>query len=469
MKSDFSPMVARRLAALFVSVALFCFGVTLLYSNYHSSMQRVFLPQNDIEKCNSTYTHTVGTYASGYTSSYTSGTENVFLMIKTGATALWERFPVHVWATLPQMRHFALYSDSPDKVAGIPVIDIIAKTSADLRASDELKVYLQQSSLVKDHSNIELYDGKADIQGAWDLDRFKNMPMIAHAYKTMPDAEWYIFMDADTYILWPNMMRWLKTLNSSDILYMGAVAYLDGEPFAHGGSGVVMSGGLIRHTFGAEPDLQFQYEEFARSHCCGDLTVSHAFLDRDIHILSGGEYPYVSWRIQGEPPTAVRFNKDNWCAEIATFHHINAHDIERLYNFEHKFSPDIPILYKDVYREFVMPYITETRHRWDNYADAWEYALEREKDPKNPVETAYHSLKDCAAACEAWDKCLQYRYKKGWCGVTDVIRLGKKEMGDGDKYTSAWMLDRIKHIRRTSECDAPEGEGAFFANDDDRL
>ncbi|KAK9464543.1 hypothetical protein V1512DRAFT_293294 [Lipomyces arxii] len=458
----------RRLAAGFLSLAVVGFGLTLFYLGdtfrpLVPILQQSCPPPIESDNHNSTYTHTVGTYANAYRTSYTSGTEKVFLMIKTGATVLWDRFPIHLSTTLPQVPYFALYSDSPDKIAGIPVIDILSHTSADLQASDELKMYRRQAALVNEHANIELYDPKAEIHGAWDLDRFKNMPMIAHAYKTRPDAEWYIFMDADSYILWPNMMRWLRTLNSSDMLYMGSVAYLGNEPFAHGGSGVIMSGGLVRKTFGAEPDLQFQYEEFTKSHCCGDHVVAHAFLDRDIHVLSGATYPYVSWRIQGEPPISARFKKDNWCAEIVTFHHLHAHDVEKLYEFERKFSPDTPILYKDVYKEFIMPYITETRHRWDNLADSREYSLEKENDHKNPVETAYHSMKDCAAACEAWENCLQYRYKKGWCGLTDVIRLGQKEVGDGEKYTSAWMLDRIKSIRRSNSCDSLEGEGAYFA------
>ncbi|KAK9487159.1 hypothetical protein V1527DRAFT_495329 [Lipomyces starkeyi] len=477
----------RKLAAVFVVISIVCFVGTLVYNqllplptsirNVDIQSIRNSLPfityykpvceeSKQAETFNSTYTHSKGIYANGYETQYAPGTEDVFLMIKTGATVLWQRFPIHMMTTLPQLPHFAIYSDAPDAVAGIPVVDILAQTTRNLRESAQFDMYRKQQSLQREHSNIEMWDKKAEIDGAWDLDKYKNLPMVAHAYRTHPTAKWYIFMDADSYILWPNMMRWLSSINHRDILYMGSVAYLGDEPFAHGGSGVIMSGGLIAKTFGKEPGLEYEYEEFTKSHCCGDHVLAHAFLDRNIRVLSGESYPHVSWRIQGEPPISVRYNKDNWCKEIVTFHHLTSHDIERLYEFERKFPQDQPILYKDVYHEFVMPYLRDERqNNWDNLADSRQYSKDREKDQNNPEETAYNSFEECSKKCQEWEDCVQFRYRTEYCGLSNNIRLGAKHMEGDSSFSSCWRIDRIRGFRNHTGCDpldaVPE-EGEFF-------
>ncbi|KAK9482567.1 hypothetical protein V1527DRAFT_499060 [Lipomyces starkeyi] len=366
-------------------------------------------PDLAVETFNSTYTHANGIYASGYETSYVPGTEDVFLMIKTGATC-----------------HFAVYSDAPDMVAGIPVIDILAGTKQKTRDSPQF--------------------GTWRTHGGWQLDKYKNLPMVAHGYQTYPTA------------------KWLSSTNHEDMLYMGSVTYQSATaPFVHGGSGVVMSGALVRETFGKDPSLGGQYEEYAQCHCCGDHVLAHSFQDRGFApVLSRDDYPYVSCRFQGgfegelqaEPPNNVRYNKDNWCKEIVTFHHLTAHDIEKLYEFEQKYPRDHPILFKDAYHEFVMPYLRDDRrNNWDNLADIREYSNDREEDPKNPQVTAYSSYENCSYTCHEWEDCVQFRYRPGYCGLSNETRLGQKHIDGDNSFSSSWRLDRIREVRKRSGCD----------------
>ncbi|KAK9428972.1 hypothetical protein V1505DRAFT_314640 [Lipomyces doorenjongii] len=482
--------VPRKLVAVFVPISIVLIG-TIIYvrassfrsvdiQNIKNSLPYVAYDkgvcdeskssEHAVETFNSTYTHGHGIYANGYETSYVPGTEDVFLMIKTGASVLWQRFPIHIATTLPQLPHFAVYSDAPDMVAGIPVIDILNQTGQITMESPQYKTYRQQKELLSQHANIELWE--AGIQGAWNLDKYKNVPMVAHGYRTFPTAKWYIFMDADTYILWPNMMRWLSSINYQDLLYMGSVTYESKtSPFVHGGSGVVMSGALVRSTFGKEPDLGSAYEVYAQKRCCGDGVLAHVFKDRGVlPVVSRDNYPYVSWRFQGgfccedqaDVPANVRHNKQNWCEEITTFHHVTPHDIAQLYEFEQKFPREQPILFKDVYHEFVMPYLQDGRRdNWDNSADIREYPqslnpqqVQRDeewwkqhpKDPKPPIPN-YDSYENCSTLCREWDE------------------LGKKQLDDDKPFSSFWFLDRIREIRDNSGCDpidaVPE-EGAFF-------
>ncbi|KAK9475741.1 hypothetical protein V1514DRAFT_370284 [Lipomyces japonicus] len=415
------------------------------------------------------YSHSDGTYASAFKTSYVPGADDVFLMIKTGATVLWQRLPIHLSTTLPQLRHFALYSDAADVIAGIPVIDVLENVSSTIKQSDQFDTYRKQQDLLAQHANIELYESKAEIDGGWNLDKYKNLPMVAHAYRTMPSAKWYVFMDADSYILWPNLMRWLKRINHEDKLYMGSVAYLEGEPFAHGGSGVIMSHALVSSVFGGdEPDIEHKYEEYTSWHCCGDHVLAHAFNERGTGVVSGESYPYVSWRIQGEPPVSVRYNKQNWCNEIVTFHHLSSHDVEKLYEFENQFDVNEAIKYADVYHHFIMPYIQEgVIEEWDNLSEARQYSKDREDDQENPQVTAYNSFDDCSKKCDEWNDCLQFRFKPGYCGLCSHVRLGTKDVNQDqtDRFKSKWKIDRIRNMRKQSGCDDIEKfstEGSFF-------
>ncbi|KAK9491434.1 hypothetical protein V1508DRAFT_405560 [Lipomyces doorenjongii] len=346
-------------------------------------------------------------------------------MIKTGATVLWQRFPIHVATTLPQVLHLAVYSDAPDMVAGIPIIDILAGAKQKKRDSGQFNTWRTQQQLLSEHATLKW----------WQLDKYKNLPMVAHGQVV------------HLYILWPIMMRWLSSINHEDMLYMGSVTYQSlTAPFVHGGSGVIMSGALVRETFGKDPSLGGQYEEYAQYHCCGDHVLAHAFQDR------GG----FEGELQAEPPSNVRYSKDNWCKEIVTFHHLTAHDIEKLYEL-----PD----FKDAYHEFIMPYLRDDRrNNWDNLADIREYSNDLEEDLKNPQVTAYNSYENCSDTCQEWEDCVQFRYRPGHCGLSNETRLGQKHM-DGDKsFSSSWRLDRIQEVRKRSGCDpvdAAQDEGSF--------
>lgn len=68
------------------------------------------------------------------------------------------------------------------------------------------------------------------------IDSFKFIPMEIDAVRRFPDTEWYIHMDADSYIFLSNIVKYLKTLNSNAHHYLGNIAQVEGVPFAHGGS-----------------------------------------------------------------------------------------------------------------------------------------------------------------------------------------------------------------------------------------
>ena len=107
------------------------------------------------------------------------GANNVMVLLKTGATELYQKLPIHFVTTFSCVPHFMIFSDLAQDIADYPVYDAIASVSKQFR---------------DDHSDFELYrqlqkyrrEGQdpSDLQGAssWTLDKWKFLPMMHHAF-----------------------------------------------------------------------------------------------------------------------------------------------------------------------------------------------------------------------------------------------------------------------------------------------
>lgn len=50
---------------------------------------------------------------------------------------------------------------------------------------------------------------------AWKLDRFKFLPMVNKTFKYRPGAKWFVFVEADTYLVCNNLVSYLTPFNAS--------------------------------------------------------------------------------------------------------------------------------------------------------------------------------------------------------------------------------------------------------------
>lgn len=102
------------------------------------------------------------------------GADRVMIMLKTGATALYDRFPVHIETTLKCVPNVLVLSDFEQTLGGYHIQDVLTRVSESTRTS---------------HPNFELYRqihrwaeagqdfSKLDTDAAWHLDRWKFLPM----------------------------------------------------------------------------------------------------------------------------------------------------------------------------------------------------------------------------------------------------------------------------------------------------
>jgi hypothetical protein len=274
----------------------------------------------------------VGDYISKPKSPYTHielddlvGSEGVQVVFKTGATEVLDKLPVHFVTTLTHVPNFLFFSDIDQVLGDYVIYDSLDEISERMKAENgDFELYRQLKKIMPLRQDPK----RLKLKGGWELDKYKNVHILQKAYRINPSAKWYIFIDADTYVLWPNLLRWLNTLDHTKPLYMGSPTYVGDVEFGHGGTGYILSQGAIQKTVAVDPEFASKYEEDAARSCCGDHILGKSMLDNGIHLTK-------SWpKLNGEPPYLIPFTDEQWCQPIVTLHHMLPVDIEDMWAFE---------------------------------------------------------------------------------------------------------------------------------------
>lgn len=183
---------------------------------------------------------------------HASSQDNIGFIVKTGASEAHDKLPTQLRTTLSCVEDLLLAGDLDFEVAGYQIHDVLKNVSQAIRDSDPaFDIYHRQRHLRDDGFALEqisrsLDDKASGHNAAWELDKFKFLPMLYKAYTDMPDKDWYVFIEADTFLNLNNLLSWLLQLNASKILYIGSPSFMSGTKFNHGGSGYVLPGPAIR-------------------------------------------------------------------------------------------------------------------------------------------------------------------------------------------------------------------------------
>ncbi len=404
----------------------------------------------------------------------------ILLVMKTGASESFARVPTQLMTTLGCLADFLVFSDLGQDMAGFEIYDSLDTVSANIRDSHpDFDIYRRQRTCAVDQESCARLGGGDPATEGWNLDKYKNIHMAAKAYRMRPDYSWYVFVDADSYVVWPNLVRWLARLQPWKKLYAGSVSLINDFPFAHGGSGYVLSQAAMADFVGRHPAVATRYDERASHECCGDFVLAHALTE------TTGIQVQQAWpSINGEKPHTMPFGPTHWCHPLITMHHMNSEEISSFWQFEgrrqrHHNKTDAaahPLVMKDVFTEFVHPKIRDVRDNWDNLSDdvfyvgrnattidSWKQAefvrkIKNEADMNELEKRAHLSFDDCRAACASvGDECFQFQYNGAACGFSHSIRLGgpvEKQDGPGAIRTmSGWDLDKIdRWVNKQRQC-----------------
>ncbi|KAI1341363.1 hypothetical protein F5Y15DRAFT_354355 [Xylariaceae sp. FL0016] len=344
-------------------------------------------------------------------------TEGILLVMKTGATEAYDRIPTHLLTTLSCLPDFLLFSDKEQQIGSHHIYDALAEFDESAKAHNtDFDLYREQKECPV--SQKSCVDAKADGQKAWNLDKYKFLPIMEQTWRMRPGRDWYIFAEADTYIFWNNVVRWLRDeagLDPREKLYLGSRSFINGSPFAHGGSGYIISGALLKHLIHHHPGVVKQYNVKAAGECCGDLVLALA-----IEEYEGVKIRQTWPMINGEKPSTLPYGPKHWCEPILTMHHMNAEEISNVWQFEQTRKTDHTLMMKDLYNSLVRPHMQVLRENWDNLSDDVCYlnpdpaAQEnvdgslrdrmKDKGELNEFETeAWSSPESCAKICASED------------------------------------------------------------------
>lgn len=202
-------------------------------------------------------------------------TSKVLLIMKTGASEAYGKIPNQIMTNLKCLPDYLLFSDMAQQVAGHTILDSLDTVLPEVKRNNEdFDIYFRQKTCPVDQDSCNRHHDAAK-QG-WSLDKYKNIHMAEKAYAMRPGYDWYLFVDADTYVSWPTLVKWLDKLDPEETHYIGSVAYVGNHPFGHGGSGYLTSQAALSKFFKGQKNVANRWDHRAMRECCGDFVFALA-------------------------------------------------------------------------------------------------------------------------------------------------------------------------------------------------
>ncbi|KIM97610.1 glycosyltransferase family 31 protein [Oidiodendron maius Zn] len=385
-----------------------------------------------------------------------TGLERVVITVKTGATEASQKIPVQMRTSLRCAPHVLVFSDMAQRIGDIELHDVLGDTADEVKdGNPAFEIYRKQQEL-KDpeeiHRQLKSFKTPGTNEAAaWTLDKYKNMHLVEKAWALRPDMDWYLHVDADTYVMLPSLAAWLKRLDKKKHLYLGRSIPVDGITFGHGGSGILLSGEAMRMFAVDNVGTAARWDPIVNSSCCGDLLLSRALWEIGI--------PRVlhAWpSINGESPTTMPFGEQQWCEPIVTMHHVTAEEMSAAAKFE-KGRPDMskPVLFEEFFKGVSIQDYPEHKKHWDNLGlDHWDNMAYGYTSPGTILKDI-KSADACNSLCAKDERCFQSRFDGSECTVLDTgFVVGKERNPTGNSiWDSYWNATRIdKWVARQQLC-----------------
>ncbi|GIZ48724.1 hypothetical protein CKM354_001177400 [Cercospora kikuchii] len=388
------------------------------------------------------------------------GADRVMVILKTGATELYQKLPTHFVTTFKCVPNFMIFSDLNQTFADVQIHDAIAPVSQKIREEHEdFKLYREIEKWQREGQDMSKLQGG----NGWNLDKWKFLPMFHQVFETADDKiDWFVMIEADTSLSWLNLLLWLQKMDPKKPYYLGAQNVIGDTTFAHGGSGVVVSRkaadtiAAARQNAGKERYDESWERETAVA-CCGDEILARAFLAVEIPLTPA--WPLI----QGETISTIDFTHHHWCTPAITWHHVTPIEVDQYWQFqldwaeEHGWQHEY--LHGNIFDHFVAQHVSVNRTSWNNLSKDKKFVAAHlaEKD-----DTDFYKLKDfqqraveseelCAEACirEGDGECIQWMWAPGRCHLGRDIRFGKSDEREEQHWNCGWIQDRIEKFRKS--------------------
>lgn len=248
------------------------------------------------------------------------GADETLIVFRTGSTELVNRLTVHLSTSLRCFPNYLIFSDLNEQYHGEHILDALADVDPEiLESNPDFELYrrlrkggrtsLDPSELAGSTDRFAIKTGKAENPG-WKLDKWKFLPMVNKTLQERPNMKWYVFVEADSFLLWSMLQRYLATLDSTKPVYAGQQTLISGDVFAHGGSGFVVSQPALRMVVDHYAAHKAEIEEFTDGHWAGDCVLGKAFTD------SGVPFTNAWPAFQGDYPGLVQYTRPDARANV---------------------------------------------------------------------------------------------------------------------------------------------------------
>jgi hypothetical protein len=163
--------------------------------------------------------------------------------------------------------------------------------------------------------------------------------MINRTLRERPEMKWYVFVEADTFILVSMLRQYLAMQDPAQLFYAGSQTFVAGDEFAHGGSGFVVSQPAMRKVVNHYLAQKSDIERFTNRHWCGDCVLGKVFTDSGVPLINTrpafqgddpGLLPYPQADAHPVPDESVRM----LCHPAISYHHMSPAMIDGLWHFE---------------------------------------------------------------------------------------------------------------------------------------
>jgi hypothetical protein len=306
------------------------------------------------------------------------GADEVLVIIRSGSTELDDRLPIHLSTSVRCFPNYLIFSDLEENYGEERILDALADVDPCIvNENPDFELYrrlqkggrdsLTPSELAGPPDTFSSRSGKTSNPG-WKLDKWKFLPMVNRTLHERPDMKWYVFIEADTFLLWSMLQQYLDLLDPTEPIYAGSPTFVGDVQFAHGGSGFVVSQPALRMVVSHYATHKAEIEKFTGSHWAGDCVLGKAFADSGVSLTNAwptiqGDYPGIiqyAGAVGGDENTSHL-----WCGISVSYHHMSAAMIEELWIFEQNWAAK-----NDPVRKVVMGpnppcanyYITEYRY-----------------------------------------------------------------------------------------------------------
>jgi hypothetical protein len=182
--------------------------------------------------------------------------------------------------------------------------------------------------------------------------------------------------------------------------------------FAYGGSGIILSKPAAERCSKQYHSNVSTWNTYTDREWAGDCVLGVAMMLSGIELRWAWPIMYTESLAQAFPEEE-QYSRRLWCHPVGSLHHMQPDEIEHLWLFERQWrlqNPGSILLYKDVFKHYVLPQMYRRRNHWDNLSER---------------STSITSLSECEAACISQSACLQYSFSNKTCRTSDTARLGR--------------------------------------------